>query len=70
MWVRIPRSTSVTYAERFSNCFRGHCKGTLGGICLITNITSEFLNYVLTMPFIMLYLLGSVLIFLSKNVLI
>ena len=28
-------------------------------ICLITNIVSEFLNYVLTIPFIMLNLLGS-----------
>ena len=28
-------------------------------ICLITNIVPEFLNYVLTIPFIMLYLLGS-----------
>ena len=35
-----------------------HCEK----ICLITNIASEFLNYVLTMP-LMLYLLGSVLIF-------
>ena len=32
-------------------------------ICLITNIASEFLNYVLTVPFILLHLLGSVLIF-------
>ena len=31
--------------------------------CLITNIASEFLNYVLTVPFILLHLLGSVLIF-------
>ena len=31
-------------------------------ICLITNITSD-LNYVLTVPFILLHLLGSVLIF-------
>ena len=30
-------------------------------ICLITNIASEFLNYVLTMPFIRLHLLDSVL---------
>ena len=32
-------------------------------ICLITNIASELLNCVLTMPFILLHLLGSVLIF-------
>ena len=50
MWVRIPKFTPVTYAERFSDCF-------------ITNIASEFSNYVLTMPFILLHLLGSVLIF-------
>ena len=39
-------------------------------ICLITNIASEFLNYFLPMLFIMLNLLSSVLIFISKNVLI
>ena len=33
------------------------------GICLITNIASEFLNYLLAMPFILLHILGSVLIF-------
>ena len=33
------------------------------GICLITNIASEFLNCFLTMPFILLHILGNVLIF-------
>ena len=39
----------------------GTAKGHGEEICLITNIASEFLNYVLTMPFIRLHLIDSVL---------
>ena len=47
----------------FLNVSGGTVKEHREEICLITNIASEFLNYVLTMPFISLHVLDSVLIF-------